>query len=147
MLKEKLLRFWNFWPPFLFSGIKIEKTSDNFRYMRVKLKLRFYNANYVGTQFGGLLFAMTDPFYMIMLIKNLGPNYVVWDKSACISYLKPGCSDVFAEFILSQEDLSEITNTLESQGKMDWKRQVEIKDKQGTIIAIVDKVVYIRKKY
>ena len=146
MDKEKLLKFWNFWPPFFFSGIKIERIENHFKYVRVKLKLRFYNANYVGTQFGGLLFTMTDPFFMIMLIKNLGSDYIVWDKKASISYLKPGKTDVFAEFEITEEEILHIKQQTEEQGKMDWIKEVEIKDCDQQVIAKVEKVLYIRKK-
>src|SRR5262249_56824530 len=99
-----------------------------------------------GTQFGGSMYSMTDPFYMLMLIQNLGPDYTVWDKSAHISYLKPGRTDLTAEFILTDDDLAFIRTTLEKQNKMEWVRKVEIKDKNDQTVAVVDKVIYIRKK-
>lgn len=144
--KSTLFKFWNFWPPFFFSGIKIVNVSDDYLHVLVRLKLRFWNANYVGTQYGGLMFSMTDPFYMVMLIQNLGQEYIVWDKSACINYLKPGKTDVTAEFTLTNEDLSEIRRALETQSSMDWQRNVEVKDKNGVVVALVNKVIYIKKK-
>lgn len=89
---------------------------------------------------------MADAFYMLMLIRNLGRDYTVWDKSAHISYLKPGKTDLFAEFNLSEEDLSEIKSTLETQKSMLWNRKVEIKDANGQLIAEVNKEIHIRKK-
>jgi 5-bromo-4-chloroindolyl phosphate hydrolysis protein len=145
-LKEQLLRFWNFWPPFFFTGIKIEKRSKDYRYIRSRLKLRFWNANFVGTQYGGLIFSMTDPFYMIMLIKNLGHEYTIWDKAASINYLKPGRTDLFAEFILTEDDIQSIRTSLEEQKKMDWLRRIEVKDLQGEVVAKVEKIISISKK-
>jgi len=66
-----LRRIMNLWPPFLFSGIRVEAIADDWRYARVRLKLRWYNRNYVKTQFGGALFAMVDPFWMILTLEAL----------------------------------------------------------------------------
>ncbi|CRX37678.1 DUF4442 domain-containing protein [Estrella lausannensis] len=146
ILQRYIRHLWRFWPPFLFSGIRIERLDRDFRYARVRLKLRFWTANYVGTQFGGSLFSMTDPFYMLMLIKNLGPEYSIWDKSASISYVKPGRSDVLAEFTLSDDDLAAIVSALQTSDRLLWTRQIEIKDLEGEVVARVDKTVSIKKK-
>nr|WP_201327518.1 DUF4442 domain-containing protein [Thermotomaculum hydrothermale] len=135
-----------FYPPFLFSGIKVEKVSKDFRYIKVRLKLRWYNRNYVGTQFGGSLFSMTDPFYMIMLIKNLGKDYIVWDKKSCIKFIKPGTTDVFAEFRIDDEIIENIKREVDKNGKGEFPFTVEIKDKSGQLIALVEKIEYVRKK-
>lgn len=140
------ISFWNLWPPFLFTGIKIQHASPDFRHLKIKLKLRFWNANYVGTQYGGSIFSMADPFYMLMLIRNLGKEYTVWDKSAHIAYLKPGKTDLFAEFNLTEDDLSGIKKILETQKSLLWNRRVEIKDANGIIIAEIEKEIYIRNK-
>jgi len=144
--RNYLLHFWNFWPPFLFSGIKVIKKTKNLRHIISKLKLRFWSANFVGTQYGGSMFSMTDGFYMVMLIKNLGPDYVVWDKAATIRYLKLGKTDLTAEFMISEEDLVHIRKTIGEHGKMHWLKKVEIKDLHGDIVAEVDKTIYIKKK-
>lgn len=140
-----LLSLINFWPPFLFAGIKIVKRSKDYRYIRVKLKLRFWTENYVGTQYGGSMFSMTDPFYMLMLMKNLGKTYEIWDKTTTIHYLKPGRSDLTAEFILTEEDLIQIRKTVKEHGKMNWSRKIQIKDKNQTVVADVEKIISIKK--
>lgn len=145
-LKPYLLRFWNFWPPLLFSGIKIVKISPDFKYIKVRLKLRFWNANYVGTAFGGSIFAMTDAFYMVMLMKNLGPRYIVWDKAAEIRYVKPGKTDVLAEFVITDEEIDNIKELLKDSDKMDWIKPVQVIDKEGQLIADVKRIIYIKKK-
>jgi acyl-coenzyme A thioesterase PaaI-like protein len=141
-----IFKLWNFWFPFLGAGITLHKVSDDLRFVQTRLRLRFWNQNYVGTQYGGSMFSMTDPIYMVMLIQNLGSDYIVWDKAATIRYLKPGKTDVFADFRLTEEILNQIRETVEAQGKMDWTTTVQIKDKNGELIAEVDKVLYIRKK-
>jgi len=136
----------NFYGPFLGAGVRLKKMSKDFRHATVTMNLTFYNKNYMGTQFGGSLYAMVDPWYMLMLIKNLGNDYIVWDKAATINFRKPGKGKVIAEFNLTDEHLEEIRATLVTQNKMDYIFKVEIKDTAGKLIAEVDKVLYIRKK-
>jgi acyl-coenzyme A thioesterase PaaI-like protein len=136
----------NFYGPFLGAGVKLDDMSKDYRYAKVSMPLTFYNKNYMGTQFGGSLYSMVDPWYMLMLIKNLGKNYIVWDKGATISFKKPGKGKVFAEFHLNQEILDHITSTVETDTKMDYVFKVVVKDEEGKLICEVDKVVYIRKK-
>lgn len=140
---EKII---NWYGPFVGAGVKLEKMSKDYRHAKVSMPLTFYNKNYMGTQFGGSLYSMTDPWYMLMLIKNLGSSYIVWDKAATINFRKPGKGTVYAEFNLTEAHLEEIRATLVTQNKMDYIFKVEIKDKEGKLIAEVDKVLYIRKK-
>ena len=136
----------NIWPPFLFSGISILEISRDYRYARVRLKKKMLTSNYVGTLFGGSLFAMTDPFYMVMVMKNLNQGYIVWDKRSEIEYVSPGKSTVYAEFHLSDEDLNEIRREVAATGKYLKWFEVNIKAADGTVVAIVKKQIYIRKK-
>jgi acyl-coenzyme A thioesterase PaaI-like protein len=136
----------NFYGPFLGAGVKLEDMSKDYRYAKVTMPLRFYNKNYMGTQFGGSLYSMVDPWYMLMLIKNLGKEYIVWDKGANIRFKKPGKGKVYAEFTLSESIIQEIKSHVDVNTKMDYVFNVEIKDDQGKLICEVDKVVYIRKK-
>lgn len=146
-LRQKFLdKMINFYGPFVGAGVKLHHMSPDFRHAKISMKLTFYNKNYMGTQFGGSLYSMTDPWYMLMLIKNLGDSYIVWDKAATINFRKPGKGTVHAEFLLTDDHLNEIKTTLETTNKMDYVFKVEIKDDAGKLIADVDKVLYIRKK-
>ena len=138
-------RMLNIWSPFFFSGISILEISRDFRYAKVKLKKKLLTSNYVGTLFGGSLFAMTDPFYMVMVMKNLGKGYIVWDKRSEIEYVSPGRSTVYAEFHLSDEELNEIKSEVATSGKYLKWFAVDIKTADGTVVAIVNKQIYIRK--
>jgi hypothetical protein len=141
------LRRWiNFWPPFLGAGIRIRYIAPDMKSVDVEMKLRWWNANYVGTQFGGSLFAMADPFYMLMLMANLGQGYIVWDKAASIRYRKPGKGTVRAEFRLSDSQIEEIREKLTTLPKYEPLFSVEIKDEAGVVIAEVEKVLHVRKK-
>ncbi len=139
-------RMLNIWPPFLFSGISVLQISKDFRYTKVRLKKKLLTSNYVGTLFGGSLFAMTDPFFMVMILKNLGKDYIVWDKRSEIEYVSPGKNTVFAEFNLVEAELDEIRREVASQGKYLMWFEVDIKSADGTTVAIVKKQIYIRKK-
>ena len=108
MKPQRLRRMVNFWPLFLFAGIKVERIADDWRYAKVRLKLRWYNRNYVGTQFGGSLFSMTDPWWMILVMECLGRDYVVWDHAGEIVFVAPGRQDVFAEFRVEDAVLDEL---------------------------------------
>lgn len=136
----------NYWPPFWGAGIHIDRISKDFLEVDVSLKLRFWNRNYVGTQYGGSLYSMTDPFYMLMLIELLGKGYIVWDKEANIKFKKPGMTKVHAQFRLTREQIEGFKDELKSKSKIEPTLQVLIKDEEGTVIAEVDKLIYIRKK-
>ncbi len=141
------LRLWiNFWPPFLGAGIRVIRIAPDMKSVDVEMKLRWWNANYVGTQFGGSLFAMTDAFYMLMLMANLGSDYIVWDKASTIRYRKPGRGRVHAEFRLSDGQIDDIREHLKTVPKYEPTFSVEIKDEAGTVIAEVEKLLYVRKK-
>jgi len=139
-------RFINLWPPLLFAGIRVRHADENFRDIEVELKLRWWNRNSMGTAFGGSLFAMTDPFYMLMLQQNLGPTYIIWDQAAEIAFLSPGRGTVRARFTLTKPIIDDILSATASGQKYLPEFSVDITDKAGTLIARVKRVIYIRKK-
>ncbi len=136
----------NLWPPLFGAGIRVKRISPDMREIDVEMKLRWWNANYVGTHFGGSLYMMTDAFYMLMLMSNLGRDYIVWDKSATIRYKKPGRGTVHAEFRLSDAQLDDIREKLKSLLKYEPVFTVFVKDEAGEVVAEVDKLLYIRRK-
>jgi acyl-coenzyme A thioesterase PaaI-like protein len=118
----------------------------NLRAVDVEMRLTRWNKNYMGVHFGGSLFAMTDPFYMVMLTTNLGPEYVVWDKAASIRYRKPGQGRVRAEFRLTEERLAEVRAAIEVDGRYDARFEVEVKDDEGSVVAAVERLIYCANK-
>jgi hypothetical protein len=148
MIKMWRLTRWflNIYPPFLGAGIRVRRIQPDWKAIDVELKLRFWNANYVGTQYGGSLYSMADPFHMLMLIHNLGPDYIVWDKSASIRFRRPGRGTVRCAFRLSDAELEEIRQTLETQEKIEPKYVAEVRDEAGEVIAVVEKLLHIRRK-
>jgi len=145
-LLKKYLKLVNYWPPYLGAGIKIKEVNKDRTRFLISLRLTQRNKNLFGTQFGGSLYAMTDPFYAFILVLNLGEEYIVWDKSAHIEFVKPGRSKVFAEIQISNERLEEIKTEISNIGKSTYTFKTEITDKDQNVIAIVSKEVYIRKK-
>jgi acyl-coenzyme A thioesterase PaaI-like protein len=146
MSPSSLRRYLKVWPPFVFTGIRLEALSDDWRHARVRLKLTWYNRNYVRTQFGGALFMMADPFWMIMVMESLGRDYIVWDKAAAIEFIAPGREDVFAEFILEDAVLDELrAATAGGEKYLRWF-VVDIKTAGGELVAKFRKQLYVRRK-
>jgi hypothetical protein len=143
---RQLQKGMKWWPPFLGAGIRVASLAEDFRDAVVELKLGRFNRNYVGTHFGGSLYAMTDPFFMIMLLHNLGGDYLVWDKSGSIEYEAPGRGTVTAHFHLSQKRIAEIRAEAAGGGKIFPEFEVNVKDAAGEIVARVRKVLYVRLK-
>jgi hypothetical protein len=142
-----LRRGMKFWPPFLGAGIRVKELSDDFREAVVELKFGRLNRNYVGTQFGGSLYTMTDPFYAIMLMHNLGGQYLVWDKSGSIEYVAPGRGAVQARFQLTEERLAEIRAQAAGGDKVLPEFQVEVRHlSDDSLVALVRKTLYVRLK-
>ena len=141
-----MLRAINVWPPMAGAGIRVKWSADH-KAVDVEMKLRFWNRNYVGTHYGGSLYSMADPFYMLMLMENLGRDYIVWDKAASIRFRKPGKGRVKAEFRVTDAQLDEIRERLTTLEKYEPTFVVEIKDEAGDVVAEVTKVLYIRRKH
>lgn len=135
------------WPPFLGAGIHVKSFSDDFRDVVVELKLGRLNRNAVGTHFGGSLYAMTDPFLMIMLLHNLGRDYLVWDKSGSIEYVAPGRGTVYSHFLLTEERIAEIKAQAAAGDKVLPEFQVEVRhSNDDSLVALVRKTLYVRLK-
>lgn len=136
----------NLWPPFLGAGIRVTFISRDWRKIITQLRLYGLNRNYMGAHFGGSLFAMTDPFYMLMLIRNLGKQYNVWDKTGSIEFIKPVKGAVRATFTITEERIRKIRHKTSNGEKHFEEFKIDIGDKHGEVIARVNKIIYIRKK-
>jgi acyl-coenzyme A thioesterase PaaI-like protein len=136
----------NWWLPYLFSGVRVLELADDWSSARVRLRLHWFNRNYVGTHFGGSLFAMSDPFWMLLIMNSLGREYAVWDKAAEIDFVSPGKGDVFAEFKLTEDRLAEIRRLTEDGGKALVWFENEVLAADGTVVAKVRKQLYVRRK-
>ncbi len=140
-----LRRMLNLYPPFFGTGIRVTEVADDFSSIQVEIKERFYNRNYVGVHFGGSLYSMCDPWYMLMLMKQLGTEYLVWDKGATIEFLKPGRGKIRAVFEIDPTTLHEIRSAVETQRKVDFTFQCQLQDEKGNVTARISKTLYVRK--
>ncbi|MBK8726786.1 MAG: DUF4442 domain-containing protein [Holophagaceae bacterium] len=136
----------NFWPCYRGTGARVTHIASDWRETRIRLPLSLRTRNYVGTIFGGSLYAAVDPFYMLMLIHNLGRDYIVWDKAASIRFRRPGRSTLTATFRLDEAELQEIRDLLQDLPKVDRTYTVELVDKDGVVHAVVEKVIHIARK-
>jgi acyl-coenzyme A thioesterase PaaI-like protein len=136
----------NAYPPYLMTGIVVREITPDWRRVRVDMGLHWYNRNYFGTHFGASLYGMTDPFYAIMLFRNLGPEYVVWDQGAVVDFVRPGKGRVSTEFELDEAMLDEVrAATRDGQAcRPEWP--VEVRDAAGEVVARVMKRLYVRRK-
>jgi hypothetical protein len=146
ILKRHMRLALNLYLPFLGAGIRVTRLQADWKAIDVEMRLHFWNANFVGTHYGGSLYSMTDPFYMLMLIENLGRDYIVWDKSATIRFRKPAKGRVTASFRLSEEQIEDIRQQLETHDKVQRTFTLEVRDEANAVVAEVDKVLHVRKK-
>ncbi len=146
MAKADRFKLINFYPPMIGAGIRVTNIAPDFTWCDVEMKLRWWNKNVVGTQFGGSLYMMCDPFFMAILMTNLGNDYIVWDKAASIQFLRPGRSHVRAHFVIASEEIARVKALADGGGKVEPEYDVDIVDTDGTVVARVHKVLYVRRK-
>ena len=146
-LRSRLARWrFNMFPAYRGSGGRVTFIRHDFMEVRVKLPLWWRTRNYVGTIYGGSIYASVDPFYMIMLIHVLGPGYVVWDKAAAIRFRRPGRTTLYATFVLDPALVDGIRDDLETVEKVDRHFTIDLKDAAGEVHAIVEKTVNVRRR-
>jgi len=146
-ITPRLLRLiLNLYGPYLGAGVHITHISNDWRELRVSMKLHWYNRNAVGTHFGGSLYSMVDPHFMLLLMKLLGKTYIVWDKSSNIDFIRPVNGPVHAVIRISKEDEMRIRERTKNAEKYLPEFEVQINDDEGKPVALVKKVLYVRKK-
>lgn len=141
-----LKRLLNIYGPYFGAGVKVDHISSDWKQIRVSMKLRWYNRNIFGIHFGGSLYSMADPHFVIMLMNLLGSNYIVLDKSATIDFLRPAKGRVFATFEIADNELEIIRAQTETKRKSLPEFTVTIVDENQKTIARINKVLYVRKK-
>ena len=146
-LPPRLMRFaLNLWPPLLGAGIRIRRIAADWREIEVELALGPFNRSVHGTHFGGSLFAMTDPFHALMVMRNLGSDYLVWDKAAAIDFMAPGRGRVRARYALTERDLQQIRDRTADGDKHLHLFKVDVLDGEALVVARVEKLVYVRRR-
>lgn len=133
-------------PAYHGTGGVVKYISADWSEVRLVVPLNWRTRNYVGTIFGGSMYGAVDPIFMLILIKRLGDEYIVWDKSASIEFKKPGKKTLFATFLITDNEIATIQEQLNECHSIDRKYQVDLKDPDGVVCATVEKTIYIRKK-
>ena len=136
----------NLYPPYLGAGVKVTHIDDDWRELHVSMSVRWYNRNAVGTHFGGSLYSMVDPHLMLLLIRLLGDEYWVWDKSAQIEFIKASKDKVTSIIKISSDDLAEIKRHTIDGDKYLHEFAIEVKDEDDDLVATVKKIIYTRRK-
>ena len=146
MSSRSIMKFMSFWPPYFFAGIRVKSVSEDFLKIRIEMKQRPYNTNYVGSHFGGSLYSMCDPWFMFILMEHLGKDYIVWDKKASIDFKTPGRGTVYAEFELSTDQIDHAKKMADENHKFEPEYELKIYDQNREVVAHVHKTLYVRKK-
>ena len=145
--RSRLARWgFNWFPAYRGAGAHIEYVASDWKEVRIRLPLNWRTRNYVGTIFGGSLYGAIDPIYMIMLIKILGPDYVVWDKAATIRFKKPGRSTLYASFVLTDAEVDGIRAEVLRDGRTERTYVAELKDGDGNVCMSCDKLITIKAR-
>lgn len=137
-------RVMSWYPPYLGAGVSA-RAPDPYT-LDVTMRLRWYNRNVVGTHFGGSLYAMCDPWYMLLLMRHLGPGHVVWDKAATVRFRRPGRGTVRARFHVPPQRIEEIRALADAQPTVEPGFSCDVLAEDGTVIATVDKLLYVRRR-
>ncbi|TGM47244.1 DUF4442 domain-containing protein [Leptospira biflexa] len=145
---KKRFKIWlyNFYPPYLGAGIRITQIATDLSFFQVEMKLKFYNKNYVGVHFGGSLYSMCDPFFMLILLEQLGSDFIVWDKVGSMNFVKPGQGKVTATFSIPEEKIQKIREEIETKRKGEFLFTTNVYDEENEIVATLEKTIYIRKR-
>ena len=146
-MRARTIRFFlNLWPPFVGAGIHVTALAEDYREAMVELRPHWYNRNYFGDHFGGSLYAMTDPFFSLMLIHILGSEYRVTHAAGSISFLAPARGTVSAQFHITDEQVAAIKAATEGGEKHLPQFTTDIVDRTGSTVARVTHTPYVRRR-
>jgi acyl-coenzyme A thioesterase PaaI-like protein len=146
-LRQRLMiRLVSLYPPYVGAGIRVSYPKDDPHRIVVRMGLHFWNKNLFGTQFGGSLYSMCDPHFVFIVIKNLGPGYLVWNKAAEIEFLRPGRGSVTATFHVPPEKIAEIRAAADRGEKVEPVLVAEIVADNGELVARVTETLWVKKK-
>ncbi|KAA0252828.1 MAG: DUF4442 domain-containing protein [Acidobacteria bacterium] len=141
-----LMRLVNLYPPYVGAGVSVRRREGDDHTIRVTMPLRFYNRNLFGTQFGGSLYSMCDPWFVFLLVRHLGPEYVVWDRSAAIEFVRPGRGRVSATFHVPPGTVEAVRQEVEREGKAEPVLRTEVLGEAGEVVARVEKRLWVRRQ-
>ncbi len=136
----------NFFPTYRSTGAWITYIAHDYREIRIELPLGWRTKNYVGTMFGGSMYAASDGVFMVMLIKTLGPGFIIWDKAATVRFRKPARTTLYGRFLLSPEEIEDIRTGTAGGEAVERTHRVELTDQAGTVHAEIEWLIHIRRR-
>lgn len=142
----RLLRLLRYWPPYWGAGIRVVDFSRPLNDIEVTMRLGHRNRNYVGTHFGGNLYSMCDPWYMLILMERLGRDFIVWDQAARIDFVRPGRGLVRAHFSIPDDEIHGLRRRADDGQKLRPVFHAVVQDEAGDCVAKVEKTLYVRRK-
>lgn len=134
----------NMFPAFRRTGGRIVHISRGETHVRLKLPLNWRTKNPFGTIFGGSMYAAVDPIYTAMFSRRFGAKISVRDKVGSIKHIKPGRSELYADFCIDDAEVAVIKDELSRQGKVDRTYLVELKTASGDTCAALTKTIAFR---
>ncbi|MBL0309700.1 MAG: DUF4442 domain-containing protein [Bacteroidetes bacterium] len=142
-----LLRWaYNFWPCIFCSGGRVTFIAADFKEVHVRLSLNLRTVNRVGTIFGGSIYSSIDPHFMLMFMRILGKDYVVWDKAAHIRFLRPATEKMKCRFLIQDEMIDEIRQQVAMKGEYVFDLPLKFEDESGKVYAAINKTLYVASK-
>ena len=148
MLRIKILQLiLNIFPPLFFNRIILKKVSEDYTYMKVKIRRSILNINFHKTIFGGTIFSAFDPYFPTMyynIFAQKNRKLEIWLKSANIKYKRPATTHLFLEFKISEDDIQTAESELDINGKYEKWHKVEAINKKGVVCAEAEILVYLR---
>lgn len=136
----------NLFPAYRGTGGRVSYIRHDWSVVRIAIPLSWRTRNYVGTIYGGSLYGAVDPIYMLMLMRSLGPEYLVWDKAATIRFRRPGRSRLTATFELDPGVVADIREELTRVAKLDRMFTVELVDQAGVVHTVVEKTIHVSRR-
>ena len=136
----------NTWPPLRKQGIQVTNINKSLTRMDVQLKSKWFNQSAAFAIFGGSLYTMTEPFYMLLFLGHIGNDHIVWDKSGLITFTSPARKTINVTFEITPAQIKDIVERCEDGAPILKTFNVDLIDTSGKLVAQVEKVVYIRKK-
>lgn len=145
--RTRLWRYaYNLIPAYRGTGARIDHIGHEWRYVRVRVPYNWRTRNLLGAVFGGSLYGAIDPLYMTLLRRNLGEEFVVWDKAAAIEFLRPGRETLYAECSVDDEELAAIRAALDPGESTDREYVVSLVDETGVVHAVCRKTLYVKRE-
>ncbi len=119
-------------------GIKIASISDDSKTFTLKLPYKRKNLNVGRTVHGAAIMCLAETVHGVAVLWNFDPkNHRMVTSTTNLQFIKPGRSDLFVKFGLSEETVEELDQVLSAKGNTDVEFESQVTDSIGNLIAIL----------